>query len=356
MKRFFVLFKEILVDYCQNSSVVGLIYICDKKYHFTERIFWLICVISSLVGSYVLIATYIETFAQNSISMVIENLHPMSTTNFPSLGVCEMGYTKEIYSALEDIINGLKTHEDMEYNYDVEDFMQRVIFHNLYNFGSIGSYCAQYIDDDESIKCPMTGYRAFAKKVRANCTTLFAECSWNGQMFDCCRYFHPVQTTLGTCYILNSVQAVEKYGPNWLDMKVGPQYGNGDLTINLTKSTSAFILNEEDVPHILLTTLQFSQIPEGYAGTIFLSMQNIINDELVIDTEVGARKCVFPIEDTGILYKRYSYSVCVTECLKKAQIKACNCSHYNMIVDGNLSIYKVVTADIIIKYYRSNYR
>lgn len=30
----------------------------------------------------------------------------------------------------------------------------------------------------------------------------------------------------------------------------------------------------------------------------------------------------------------YSYSTCVTECLKQAQISACNCTHYNLIVDS----------------------
>lgn len=47
------------------------------------------------------------------------------------------------------------------------------------------------------------------------------------------------------------------------------------------------------------------------------------------------RKCIFPDEPTGTAYRRYSYSTCVTECLKQAQIRICNCTHYNMIVDEN---------------------
>lgn len=96
-----------------------------------------------------------------------------------------------------------------------------------------------------------------------------------------------------------------------------------------------FILNEEDIPHILLNTLKFNQHHENTLNEIFLSIQNVVNDNDVRDVKRELRKCVFPDELTIITrYKYYSYSVCVTECLKQAQIMACNCTHHNMIYDG----------------------
>lgn len=93
---------------------------------------------------------------------------------------------------------------------------------------------------------------------------------------------------------------------------------------------------------MLLTTLQFTQIPEGYSETVFLTVQNIVNDPLVqtVDTEV--RRCIFPDEQSEFNYPKYSYSVCVTECLKNAQIKMCNCCHHNFITGGK--IYPVALA------------
>lgn len=95
-----------------------------------------------------------------------------------------------------------------------------------------------------------------------------------------------------------------------------------------------FIINEEDIPHMLLTTLQFNQQHEHTLNEILLSIQNVINDDdvRVIDREY--RKCIFPDEPFPTRYKYYSYSTCVTECLKEAQIKLCNCTHHNMIYDG----------------------
>lgn len=98
----------------------------------------------------------------------------------------------------------------------------------------------------------------------------------------------------------------------------------------------SYILNEEDIPHMLLTSLQFTQIPIGYTGTIYFTMQNIVNDPLVRTVDPEIRRCIFPNENSNSNYRYYSYSVCVTECLKMAQIKMCNCCHHNMIIDGKV--------------------
>jgi amiloride-sensitive sodium channel len=192
-----------------------------------------------------------------------------------------MGYTKEEYKELEKVIYEIMdpklTKEEKEdlYNYDVEDFLLRVIFHNLYNYGSMSSYCLPYIDcDDNCLKCPMSGYQQFADRVRANCEKLFHECKWNDKPFDCCKHFQPVRTTLGTCYILNSIQ-VANHSKFWIDMKAGMREGNGHLELTVTKSSALYILNEEDIPHMLLTTLQFPQIPDGYDGEILVGLKNL---------------------------------------------------------------------------------
>ncbi|XP_055541332.1 sodium channel protein Nach [Wyeomyia smithii] len=333
-KKTFKLWFKIFVEYCDNCSLAGFCYIADKKYHYTERLFWLGCVLLSWTGSYFLVKSYMDNFHRNAVSLVVENVHVREISTFPSVAICEIGYAKQVYESLENIIEGLKTDGDMEYNYDVEDFMLRIIFHNLYNYGSIMSYCAPYKECTDCVKCPETGYEKFAAKVRANCTQLFVACVWNGRPFDCCRYFKPLQTSMGTCYLMNSIQLGKREGKDWFSMEVGRgTHSTGELMLNVTRASSSYIMNEEDIPHMLLTTLQFTQIPEGYSDTIFFTMQNVINDPLVRTVDPEVRRCVFPDEETDTLYPKYSYSVCVTECLKQAQISACNCCHHNMILN-----------------------
>lgn len=151
-----------------------------------------------------------NTIDDYSISMVVEGLRPLDVTNFPSIAVCELGYGKDIYPRLVDLIENMKEDEDWEYNYDVEDFMLRVIFHNLYNYGSITSYCDPFKDCTDCIKCPSKGYPEFANIVRAKCSQLFSNCVWNGVPFDCCTYLKPLNTSYGKCFLLNSIQVVEK--------------------------------------------------------------------------------------------------------------------------------------------------
>ena len=40
-----------------------------------------------------------------------------------------------------------------------------------------------------------------------SCTSIFSECSWNQKTFNCCDEFGLVQSSVGFCYMLNSVHA-----------------------------------------------------------------------------------------------------------------------------------------------------
>lgn len=86
---------------------------------------------------------------------------------------------------------------------------------------------------------------------------------------------------------------------------------------------------------MLLTTLQFNQQHDSTIQEILLNVQNVVNDDSVRDIDHELRKCIFPDEmKFDNTYRFYSYSTCVTECLKQAQLKTCNCTHFNMIYDG----------------------
>lgn len=62
----------------------------------------------------------------------------------------------------------LRSSEVQPYNYDVEDFLLRVIFYNLYNIGSFQSYCERYQNATDQTKCPETSYRSYAENVGEN--------------------------------------------------------------------------------------------------------------------------------------------------------------------------------------------
>lgn len=97
-------FLFVFREYCLNCSIAGLSYIADGRFHYTERVFWLLCLILSTYGSYYLIRQSLDDFEEGSISMTVESLQPRDVTYFPSVGVCEIGHTKELYNDLEGIV------------------------------------------------------------------------------------------------------------------------------------------------------------------------------------------------------------------------------------------------------------
>lgn len=81
--------NDILKEYMENSSLHGVKFLVDEKITYPERLFWLISIIISWVGSAFLILSAIDAFQNNAISFVVETSYRDWDTNFPSVAVCE---------------------------------------------------------------------------------------------------------------------------------------------------------------------------------------------------------------------------------------------------------------------------
>lgn len=98
------------------------------------------------------------------------------------------------------------------------------------------------------------------------------------------------------------------------------------------------VLNEEDIPLSLLTELTYNQDSLVEVALLQLHIQNVINDAEVRDLDPESRRCRFPDERLESLYPFYSFSVCVTDCLKKYQVDNCNCTHPHLFYGGGETI------------------
>lgn len=81
--------NDILKEYMVNSSLHGVKFLVDEKITYPERLFWLISIIISWVGSAFLILSALDAFHNNAISFVVETSYRDWDTNFPSVVVCE---------------------------------------------------------------------------------------------------------------------------------------------------------------------------------------------------------------------------------------------------------------------------
>ncbi|XP_055854232.1 pickpocket protein 19 [Episyrphus balteatus] len=179
--------------------------------------------------------------------------------------------------------------------------------------------------------------------VRVTCPELLFNCTWNGKPFNCCDYFLPLQTSLGRCFILNSIQTTKRNGPHWLETETSWAIGFGRLQFEVSNPTQVHLLNAEDIPMLFLQSNVFKVGHRQREWEIQLSTQSMINDPDVREISPEFRKCRFPDENFGNSdYQYYSFSSCVSDCLKRLQNQTCGCVHHNYIVK---STEKIVICD-----------
>lgn len=79
----------ILKEYMENSSLHGVKFLIDENISFVERLFWLLAIILSWVGSFFLIMSALDAFHHHAISFVVETSYRDWNTAFPSAVICE---------------------------------------------------------------------------------------------------------------------------------------------------------------------------------------------------------------------------------------------------------------------------
>ncbi|GBP65403.1 Sodium channel protein Nach [Eumeta japonica] len=208
--------------------------------------------------------------------------------------------------------------------------------------------------------------------VRSNCEATLANCSWNGKAFSCCDYFRPMDTEIGTCYAINTIQGRER-NPTKFPMISNRTAGPGAIKFNVLVPGNVYVLNEEDVPSV--TTLGSDVLAVGsdvfhrsstefeeakrlkpphktlcFKGLYFdrtfpqwveappnpqnprryITIRNIENDAGARLIAPEKRKCRYTDENPLQVYRHYSYSACTVQCRKEAQLKHCNCTNFFM--------------------------
>ncbi|XP_064554718.1 pickpocket protein 28 [Drosophila montana] len=320
-------FVAYLKDYCQNCSLAGFAYIANHNLHFTERIFWLLCIIASTVGVYNLISQYQRDFTSRAVSIVPESLSPFAMLKFPSITVCEMHFRTDFPQNVEDYVQSLGTDLNGPYNYDLENYVSFILFPYLYSVNMV-SRCERFENCEECAKCPKNDYRQIATRFGFNCSDLFISCKLSDNTFDCCNFFLPMITPFGRCFLLNSLQNNEPESKHWLPA-ILDRGSRPEIKLHLTRGAKISVLNEEDVTTAQLPTVDVSVL-EGQHKTLQFHKEAMVNDPNMKDIPVAARDCYFPDEVMPwSMYKAYSFSACISDCARLYQYELCNCSTYN---------------------------
>ncbi|KAJ3650977.1 hypothetical protein Zmor_017048 [Zophobas morio] len=309
-----------LRHYVLNTSFHGFRFIAEAGRHWTERIFWTVCCVLSWTATGLLIKSSWEDFQNNAISFVVDTSYLDWDTNFPSISVCESDNQKRIAEITD------QTYGD-PHDYNLDEIVKELVY-----FRGLSFYTLQICGPEAQMPsehCFKRRFSDFSKDVRSNCSQVFRKCRWNDQEFDCCAYFGEIDSEMGVCFAINSIQVRDKK-TKWLSMVSNIKKGPGSLYLEINGFANVYILGEQEVPSLTTLTTDVMQITPHIHYHRFLAIKEIDNQPEVKDVSIRQRKCRFNDESDLDVYRYYSYSACCVQCRKDAQMRICGCAHHLM--------------------------
>ncbi|EFA08448.1 sodium channel protein Nach [Tribolium castaneum] len=304
--------------YLLNTSFHGFRYISEAGRHWTERVFWALCCLLSWTATLLLIKSSWEDFQTNAISFVVDTSYLPWDTHFPSISVCESDNQKRIAEITDRIYGD-------PHDYNLDEIVKELVY-----FRGLSFYTLQICGPEAQVPsedCAKGDLGHFSQLVRSNCSQIFRKCRWNEEEFDCCAHFGALDTEMGVCYAINSIQEDKT---KRLKMVSNIKTGPGKLYLEINGFANVYILGEQEVPSMTTLTTDVIQVTPHIHYRRFLAVKEIDNQPEVKDVSIRQRKCRFSDESDLNVYRYYSYSACCVQCRKDAQLKICNCAHHLM--------------------------
>ncbi|XP_031766293.2 sodium channel protein Nach [Galleria mellonella] len=310
--------KALIKDYCANCTFAGIRFIADDTKHWTERCIWVVFVFLGWYGSAVLIIAAWNDFVLNPISFGLDTVYTDWNTKMPAVAICEFSNDERIYEVADKIWS-------TDHLLDLEDALRDIAYFRGYCFNLV-DFC--YNTKKPEPKCPMSNYSYYANLVRSDCHRIIQNCSYNNVPFDCCEYFLLMPTDIGTCYVVNSIQTEKS---NSYPMICNNTVKRGSIKFDVLLTSMLYTLGEDEIPSVTSLRATTLKIQLGRKYRRLVAVNNIQNDPLVADTTTQQRACRFYSENEGGMYPHYSYSACITQCRKQAQLKLCGCHDHFII-------------------------
>ncbi|KZC12404.1 Sodium channel protein Nach, partial [Dufourea novaeangliae] len=351
--------KNVLKQYCTNTSLHGLRYVGDTNMTIVERVFWIISfTLAVLTAGYYIWFLYRKWVSTPIIISLSPESVSLNEVPFPSVTICNM--------------NNVKRSEAVRINAG-KDGRKKLLLEDRCNFET--NFTAYDLDESEITWNSMLH---FMINVSQSCTEMLHLCKWHGNATDCEKIFNPTMTDEGICCNFNSVHKKYLfYNPlDWSDLNItfpfnsidwNPEtgydenvladsipwrpYGAGQfygLTLVLDTDISEYycsssasvgfkmlLHNPVETPKI--AEFAFTVTP-GEETRIIVTPRISTASKSIISVPQRKRKCFFTSERKLRYYRTYTQKNCVLECEANFTQKICNCVQYYMPKSSNTPI------------------
>ncbi|CAA9999232.1 unnamed protein product [Nesidiocoris tenuis] len=258
----------IIRNFLSQTSLHGFRFIAEEDRHWSERWFWTMLCAVSWVGFGVMFQKSYTAFQENSISFVVETTDLNLLTTLPSISICEYDNEAHLSKKAKQIFG---TRHDIN--------LDEVLRELTYFSGS--AYYLKEVCTNDGIECPRGNYSQLVRSVRAKCEEFLIACTTLESRFECCKHFVPTETEVGPCFTFSAG-------------------------------------NENPIFEYLII------------GDLLVSTIEIENDPDLRELSIYQRKCRFPDENNLKSAEFYSYSSCIVDCRRRAQMELCNCTSHFM--------------------------
>lgn len=285
---------------------------------FFSRLFWIICITLSWIASILLIRASWDDFQNNAISFVVETSYLDWNTKFPSISICETENQEQLAEVTDQLFGD-------PHDYNLDEIIKELVFFKGLSFYTL-QICGPNSPPNEN--CINNNFSIYSDLVRSKCEQIIKECKWNNKSFDCCKYFVTIDTELGPCYSINSMQSRLRDKAPYFPMISNRKLGPGTLFLKLIGNANIYILGEQEVPSLTTLATDILQVTPHIHFHRYMVINEIDNQPEVKDVSIEQRNCRFMDESDLDVYSYYSYSACCVQCRKDAQLKICNCTHH----------------------------
>ncbi|CAG9767687.1 unnamed protein product [Ceutorhynchus assimilis] len=99
--------------------------------------------------------------------------------------------------------------------------------------------------------------------------------------------------------------------------------GPGKLVLELNGENNVYTMSSLEVPSAIFSIKDFIHLSPHIRKEKLFNIKDIVNQPEVRDLSIDQRKCRFPEENYLDVFPYYSYSACLTQCCKNAQLEKC---------------------------------
>ncbi|KAJ6650047.1 hypothetical protein Bhyg_05290 [Pseudolycoriella hygida] len=236
-----------------------------------------------------------DAFQHNAIQFVVETSYRDWDTDFPAIAICESKNMDRV-SKVSEYLWGA------EHDFTLEEVLSEIAYFRGESYHTVHE-CS--LEDGGIENCLQSNFSYYANLVRSSCKQTLDMCWWNDIQFDCCNYFHPMETELGLCYAINSNQVRNPKSPRFT-MRSNKYTGPGSVKIQILIEANVYVIGEEDVPNLVTSKSDILAVGPYISYLRKISVRNIENDPLTRSVSVEQRSCRFQDEHSLDVHTHYS--------------------------------------------------